>query len=70
MFRVGGGCLHMMGTCCRCLQSGHPKARWRGFFKATDFSRRSPQAMFILILFQINQWKTHPESLGFTGGAE
>lgn len=26
--------------------------------------------MFILILFQIHQWETRPQSLGFTGRTE
>lgn len=53
-----------------CLQSGRPKALWGGHFKGADFSRQSPQAMLIPILFQINSWKTQPRNLGFPARAE
>lgn len=49
------------------LQGGHSKAWWGGFCRASDLS---PQSMFILILFQIHQWETRPQSLGFTGRTE
>lgn len=47
-----------------------PQSTMGRILESHRFSQTCPQALFILLLFQINQWERQLQSLGFTGGAE